>query len=100
MPDPLCLEELGGSLLELFDFRKVCLNAFDVVLENEESQTSVRIIVASRTNLFASSDNVIDVGKYNYEDIGVKLQADLQEIKSLSQQEVTEAKDKIRSEAG
>ena len=33
MPDPLCLEELGGSLLELFDFRKVCLNAFDVVLD-------------------------------------------------------------------
>ena len=69
-------------------------------LENEESQTCVRIIVASRTNPFASSDNVIDVGKYNYEDIGAKLQADLQGIKSLSKQEVAEAKEKIRSEAG
>jgi hypothetical protein len=69
-------------------------------LENEESQTCVRIIVASRTNPFASSDNVIDVGKYNYEDIGTKLQADLQGIKSLSKQEVAEAKEKIRSEAG
>jgi ABC-type lipoprotein export system ATPase subunit len=69
-------------------------------LETEDAQTCVRIVVASRTNPFASSDNVIDVGKYNYEDIGAKLQADLEGIKSLSQQEVVEAKEKIRSEAG
>jgi hypothetical protein len=71
-----------------------------VRLENEEAQPCVRIIVASRTNPFSSSANVIDVGKYNQEDIGAKLRADLQVIKSLSQQEAAEAEEKIRSEAG
>jgi GTPase SAR1 family protein len=69
-------------------------------LEDEEAQTCVRIIVASRTNPFSSSANVIDVGKYNQDDIGVKLRADLQGIKSLSKQEADEAGEKIISEAG
>jgi hypothetical protein len=68
-------------------------------LEDEEAQTCVRIIVASRTNPFSSRANVIDVGKYNQEDIGAKLRADLQGIKSLSQQEAAEAEEKIISEA-
>ena len=71
-----------------------------VRLEDEAAQTCVRIIIASRTNPFASSVNVIDVGKCNHEDIGIKLRADLQGIKSLSQQEAAEAEEKIRSEAG
>jgi co-chaperonin GroES (HSP10) len=71
-----------------------------VRLEDEEAQTCVRIIVASRTNPFSSSANVIDVGKYNQDDIGTKLRADLQGIRSLSKQEADEAGEKIISEAG
>lgn len=69
-------------------------------LGDEEAQTCVRFIIASRTNRFANSTNVVDIGKHNRNDIRAKLRADLQGIKSLSQQEAIDAEERIKTEAG